>query len=546
MNSRPENATFGEVASVDFSRIVTFLADPASYSWKPGSVRLVQTHISVVAIASPWAFKVKKAVDFGFLDFTTLEKRRHYCKEEVVLNRRLCDGIYEDVIPIYEDEAGRLNFSGGSVVEYAIRMHEIPPAAFLPAAISAGVPVPVDRIVKRLVSFYAAQSPVRLEDDVYLDRVARPMLENLPPTMHYSAAVIPFEVMDLLRLFFDLCLEIRRETLLRRMHGGCVANHHGDLHLDHIVLSPAGQDLCIFDCIEFNDAFRIIDRASDVAFLAMDLDHHILRPVTRKLEQSMCTELAAAIAGEEAASFLAVQDLFRAYRACVRGKVHSLTSESAGLSDEARQAETERARSYLQLALRYALAGTEPFCIVTVGRVGCGKSALARTLAAWLGVQQLSSDVLRKALFGLSTLEPTPDGQKAVVYGNEASTQTYDQLISRGVADALRDGVAVIDATFASAGRRDEARRRMGDAGVRMVLVEVTARDDVRRERLEWRRRRPNQSDARLEDMNALDARYAPPGPGEVVVRVDSSEGTREETAARAARWIMEWRLRST
>lgn len=534
------------MAPVDFSRLLTFLSNPASYPWKPGGVRLVHTHISVVAIAPPRAIKVKKPVDFGFLDFSTLERRQFFCEQEIRLNRRLCEGIYEDVVPIYEDDDGCLNFHSGRIVEYAVRMHEIPTTAFLHERLARNEAIPIDPIVRRLVPFYAAQAAVRFDDDAYLDRVSVPMYDNLPPVVQYPASLIPSEVVDLLKIFFDLCLESRREMLLGRMHGGCVGDHHGDLHLDHIVLPQGDEDVCIFDCIEFNESFRIIDRASDVAFLAMDLDFHEKRLAAHELVQRMCDGLCSAISFEDSATFLSVQDLFRAYRACVRGKVHALTSQSPGLAEEERVEQTERSRSYLQVALRYAIAGTEPACVVTVGRVGCGKSALARTLAAWLGLQPLSSDALRKSLFGMTPLEHTPEDRKEVVYGHEASSKTYDQLIEAGIEGALKKGVAVLDATFASAERRKDARRRMKEAGVSMLLVEVTARDDVRRERLEWRRHRPNQSDARLEDMHALDAKYSPPEPGEVVVRVDSSEGSREETASRAARWIMEWRLRAS
>jgi aminoglycoside phosphotransferase family enzyme/predicted kinase len=525
-------------------RLLEFLKDPSSYAHAPESIRIIETHISIVAIATPAVYKFRKPVNFGWVDFSTLEKRRADCDREIELNRRLCSGLYKTdrAVPLYEKE-GCLNFTEGEIVDYCVVMEEVDAGRFLSTIMPDGGKIddadfPLNPLVNRLVTFYREAPPLRFDPDLYYQKIRQPMIENLPPYQSYPAEVNT-EILDLLRYYFEKALENHRDLLLRRMHEGCVGDFHGDLHLQHIILpSQDHPELCILDCIEFNDDFRQIDRASDIAFLCMDLDFRGYR----KQSDALCHAIAEGLGDHE---LTLLQPLFRAYRACVRAKVNILTSANEELLPEEKSACVKTARRYLNLALRYALAGTERKAVAVVGRVGSGKSAFARLAASWLGVESHSSDRIRKELSGLPVLQSTPDDLKPLVYNEAVSDQTYSTMMERALFDARTQGIAVLDATFSSAGRRAQAIERFEAEGIELIFVEVTAPEHVRRERLERRKFRPNQSDARVEDLSFLDERYSAPDelPSNRIVRINSSTGTKEETALTALKQLINLRF---
>ncbi|EHQ07310.1 APH family phosphotransferase fused to gluconate kinase family enzyme [Leptonema illini DSM 21528] len=522
-------------------RLLDFLKNPASYKHGPQSVRIIETHISIVALATPSVYKFRKPVNFGWVDFSTLEKRKDDCNREIELNSRLCPEIYmtDSAVPLFEKD-GRLNFEEGEIVEYCVAMHEIDSDRFLGNRMLDGGHIddadfPLTQLVDRLAPFYKEASSLHFDPDTYYQNVRQPMLENLPPYQSYPIEVA-VEMLDLLRYFFETSLEKHRRLLMQRMQDGCVGDFHGDLHLQHIVLpSQEHPSLCIFDCIEFNDAFRQIDRAADIAFLCMDLDYRGYR----KQSEAFCKAVADALNDN---GLIALQPLLRAYRACVRAKVNVLTSTNEELSPEERSACVNTARRYVNLALRYALAGTEKKAIAVVGKVGSGKSAFARFAASCLGVEAQSSDRIRKELSGLPVLQPTPDVMKPLVYDEATSEKTYNTMMELALHDAQTKGIAILDATFSSTQRRAEAIRRFSAGGIELLFVEVSAPDRVRRERLERRRFRPNQSDARTEDLSFLDAKYSAPDelPSNRIVRIDSSKGTKEETGVAAMKQLMD------
>lgn len=522
------------------NRLLAFLKDPASYEHSVSSVNIIETHISIVAIASPFVYKFRKPVNFGWLDFSTLEKRKEDCDREITLNRRLCADIYlsDGALPLYEKD-GQLNFQEGTVVDYFVQMHEISPDRFLgnrmPDGGAGDGEFPLKQLLERLVPFYKEAAPLQFDDGEYFGRVRQPVIENLPPYQEYPVQIEP-ELLELLQYFFEKALSKQHDLLVHRMHSGCVGDYHGDLHLQHIVLPSAEHpSLCIFDCIEFNDTFRQIDRAADIAFLCMDLDFRGYR----KEAEAFCKGMAAAL---DDADLIALQPLFRAYRACVRAKVNVLTAANESLSAEDRSAYLKTARRYLNLSLRYSVAGLEKKAIVVGGRVGSGKSAFARLAAAWLGVEARSSDRIRKELSGLPVLQPTPEELKPDVYNEDMSEQTYATMIEQAIADAHAHGIAILDATFSSARRREDVKRRFAEEGIELIFVEVHAPTAVRRRRLERRQFRPNQSDARLEDLPFLDSRYSPPDElsEEQLIRVDSSKGTKEETGVTVLKQLID------
>lgn len=522
-----------------------FLNDKRSYRHKVDDLEIIETHISIVAITSLFVYKFKKPVNFGWVDFSTIEKRKFFCEREVELNRRLCDNIYVGVQPLYNQE-GRLNFEEGEIVDYCVLMNRIPGRLFLTRyfvdkfanqqlEIKTGPDFPYKAIVDRLVLFYKEATPLLIEPETYFNSVKQSTIQNLPPFVKYDAN-ISTETLSLLSFFFELCFEKFYNLLIQRLTEGKVVDCHGDLHLEHIVLQATDNgSVCFYDCIEFNDSFRQIDIACDVAFLCMDLDFRGYRTVSSNLSHTLMARLSDA-------SFEQVQPFFRAYRSCVRAKVNSLTAIDSHVIEVQREESIQKSKRYIQLALRYAVAGIKPLVIIAMGRIASGKSAFARLAASYLGVNAQSSDRIRKELAGLPPLQETPVDRKSEIYTIEMTNQTYLEMLHRSLVDIDNFGVAVLDATFSSKNRRQSAIRFFNDLNIDIVFVEITAKVNVRRERLKVREHRPNTSDARLSDLEFIDKTYFAPDELTTyqLIQVDSSNGTKEETAYQAFQQLIQ------
>lgn len=501
------------------SDLIPFLSDPASYPHRPATVRIVQTHISIVAIASPFVYKIKKAVDFGFLDFSTLEKRRHFCEEEIRLNRRLCARIYDAVVPIRRRE-GRLVFGeDGEVVDYAVRMHELDERYFLHHLLAAGMLTArhIDRVVGALSVFYHRQSP--LPERAAWGRVEALRIstdENFEQTARYVGDSISRPAYEFIRGYVDHFYDTHAGLLEQRCAEGRIIDGHGDLRLEHIHAGPEG--LCIYDCIEFSERLRAIDVASDIAFLAMDLDYSGRHDLARYIIAEMARALGDATIDR-------VIDFYAGYRAYVRAKVESMRSEETEIPQKERTQSRDRAKRYFQLALRYAVFGAGPAVVVVMGRVGVGKSTLAGALGEALGWEVASSDRTRKEQAGLPLHEHTPPDTRTWLYAPERTEAVYAALRQRAVDRTLLSAGTVLDATY---GRRAEREALLLALPIRVpvVFLEAVAGDAVIRQRLEARSSEAGViSDARLEDMATLNVRYEAPGTDEAphVVQLESN-----------------------
>ncbi len=486
--------------------LAAFLQDPASYAHGPAHVEIIQTHASYVALAPPLVFKVKKPVNFGFLDFSTLERRRHFCEQEVLLNRRLCPDVYEGVVPIVERD-GRLAFGGeGEVVEYAVRMKQLADGFFLNQLLARGQVrnAHLDRVVEKLRAFYAAETPTA--EAAAWGRPERLKIstdENFAQTEGYAGTLLPRPAFDALRYATDRFYDRHARLLSRRRAGGRILDAHGDLHLEHVHITP--EAVSIYDCIEFNERLRFIDVANDVAFLAMDLDFNG-RP---DLADAFVRRMAEALHDPD---LPALVDFYKGYRAYVRAKVEGLRSDEPEVPEAERQASRERAGRYFRLALRYAVAGSKPLVVVVMGRVGTGKSTLARALADALGWEVLSSDRTRKERAGLPLFERGSEAQRAELYAQPRTDDTYTALCRGAVERAGRRQGVVLDATYGCRRHREALRQALRRRGIPYCFVEATASDATIRARLRRREHAGREvSDARLEDFDLLAARYQAP-----------------------------------
>ncbi|MGD9896788.1 MAG: AAA family ATPase [Candidatus Methylacidiphilaceae bacterium] len=486
--------------------LLHFLKDPRSYPHHPGRVDFLQTHASYVFLVPPYVYKVKKPVNFGFLDYSTLAKRRHFCDLEVSLNRELCSEAYLGVTPIVR-ENGSLRFEGeGRPVEYAVRMVQLPGEFFAKNLLSKGLLglTELDRIAERLAAFYRKQ-PLN-ESVLSWGRVEKLRItsdENFAQTEGDIGKTIDRATWETLRFFTEEFYRQRASLFDRRVREGWIKDGHGDLHLEHIHVSP--EELCIYDRIEFNERFRYVDVASDAAFLAMDLafqgrldlGRYFLEQMAQKLNDPEMLELA---------------DFYCCQRAYVRGKVESMTARDPLVPPAAQEACRSRARRYFALGLRYATVGSRPTALAVMGPVGAGKTSLAAALASEFGWRHLSSDPLRKELAGLPAGQRPSEEVRSWLYSPSFSEKTYDELLRRAL-ETLRAGSdCILDATFSRREERKKLEEACAKAEATLLILEAQAEVSVRRERLAAREEQPGTvSDARLENLALLDEQYEPP-----------------------------------
>jgi len=326
--------------------LVEALLDLKAYPESPQRVELVQTQMSFVFLTDDYVYKVKKPVDLGYLDYTTLEKRRFYCHREVELNQRLCPDAYLGVVPITKDRDNISIEGKGKAIEYAVKMRRLPQEAMMDVLLAKTQVSPqmVVGVAQKLAEFHQ-RAETNADISVFgdLDTITQNTEENFSQTEKYIGHTISQEqyhrIMNYTRAF------IKKNTSLfhKRMAEGRIRDCHGDLHAAHICFS---NDICIYDCIEFNDRFRYCDVASEVAFLAMDLDHH------RRTDLSQ-SFVDAYVAASQDSELLELLNYYKCYRAYVRGKVEGFKLDDPYISKEEKVRVLAVARQYFELAESY-------------------------------------------------------------------------------------------------------------------------------------------------------------------------------------------------
>jgi aminoglycoside phosphotransferase family enzyme len=329
------------------SRLIQDLQNPAALPDPTSGVSVIQTHISVVILADNFVYKIKKPVNFGFLDFSTLEKRRHFCSEEIRLNNRLSRGIYLEVLPVFHDgTVHRLGTGRGNVADYAVRMRRIPDGVVMKSLFRAGAlsSSQLDSLVTTLVRFH--REALRTEEiDMFglPERFRVNTDENFQQVEPYIGRTIDKEDYDDVVHWTELFYRSNGDLFRSRIESGKIRDCHGDLHMEHVCfLNP----LAIIDCIEFNHRFRYGDVIGDMAFLLMDLEYHGGVDLARKLWD----RYAAATGDGDAASLLT---FYKVYRAFVRGKVNSFQLDDPAIAAESKKEAQDRAHRYFRLAHSY-------------------------------------------------------------------------------------------------------------------------------------------------------------------------------------------------
>ena len=529
--------------------VVCALQDPAFYPHRPERVEHVQTHISHVFLAGTYVYKLKKAVRFSFLDFSTPELRHHFCNEEVRLNRRLSPQVYLGVVPITHQARGPLRLgTSGETIDHLVWMRRLPADRILVNLVRCGGARTdmMDALASRLAVFHSS-APEGPEISLHADpgRLVSRWESVVSGTAPFAGVLLAPEDHEILTDFGPAFIDAH-ETLLRaRQRAGRIREGHGDLHAEHVcfvdapveaegALPPLEPGMYIFDCIEFSQPLRCNDVAYEIAFLAMDLDRLERPDLARSL-------VAAYVVAADAPDVPLLLPLYACHLASVRGMVEGLKSAEAEVEPADREVAAARARRHFTLAVRYAWTAGEPGVIACAGLSGTGKTTLAAELARTTGFVLLSTDTLRKRRAGLTPETPARAAYGAGLYTDEARAATYVALVAE-VQAALETGRGVIvDATFIHRTDRDrvaEAARRRGRP---YVFLSCQADEAVVRARLAAREEGRSVSDARWDVYVAQCEHREPFGTDERHLVVDTG-GPLASSRAAALRALWRWR----
>lgn len=448
-------------------RLVAALSEPGALPSSGAAPAQHETHISHVLLAGAYAYKLKKPLNLGFLDFSSLEARRTCCEAEIRLNQRLAPRVYLDVVAITGSPDAPVVDGAGPAIEYAVRMHRFDQDGLFDRLVQQGRldRASIEALAQRVAHFHEAAAHEPPEADLGTpERVVAPARDNFDHIRPHADAALARRL-DALADWTETRFEVLRAVFERRRRRARVRECHGDMHLGNIVLIDRVP--AIFDGIEFNAAMRWTDVVADVAFLVMDLDSHGASDLA-----GIFLDEWLAVTGDY--DGLAVMTFYLVYRALVRAKIAAIRLEQQpGEAD--RQGAYDELVAYVALAERYARANA-PALLITHGVAGCGKSAAARVLVERVGAVRLPADIERKRLY--------PDPDPEVRYAPAAHAATYQRLeaLARGVATA---GFAVIvDATFLERWRRDRMRAIAAEHGVPFAILSIRVSEALLRERL--------------------------------------------------------------
>jgi len=460
---------------------ITALLQPASYQEATTSVTLLQTHISYLFLTDSHVYKIKKPVDFGFLDFTTLEKRRFYCHEELRLNRRLSPDIYLGVVELREDCDGKLAFNGnGEVIDYAVKMVRLPAERMMARLLEHDLVTAADigNIAQLVAGFHAdARRSPAIDRFGTVETIRANWEENLSQARAYLERTISLRTIEQLEAWLGQQLREKREIIASRIANGFIRECDGDLHSENICLDDRVH---IFDCIEFNEKFRYSDTAADVAFLAMDLENH----GRRDLANFFLEEYIAASGDNGLADVL---PLYLANRAFIRGKVESFRLDDPQISPEEKSAAAKRAKRFFKLARGYTLRERLPCSlIITCGPSGSGKSALSKELSFQLGIDHLSTDMERKRLAGIL---PTEHGRD--IYSRQWNEKTYSRLADLAGERLVNKESVLVDGTFSRREDRDTFAALAAKNDTDFVILRLNCPPAETRRRLQARQKDP-------------------------------------------------------
>jgi aminoglycoside phosphotransferase family enzyme/predicted kinase len=473
------------------------LRDPSAYPHEVTGIQVVETHISRVFLTGEFAYKVKKPVSLGFLDFSTLDSRKFYCEEELRINRRTAPDLYLEVVPIGVGRSG-LRIGAEPALEWAVRMRQFPHEARLDRRLRAGEldSHGIRRLAREIATFHSHLPPgADIDPDTEFERVTKPTRNNFTHLDPGAFSDESQQQLAVIEAWTSQQASLLRETIEKRTRDGFVRECHGDLHLENLLLHD--DRFVLFDAIEFSENLRWIDPVNDIAFLAMDL-------LARGRDDLAFILLNAWL--EETGDYpgLAVMRFYLVYRAMVRAVVTAIRQRQAGAAQEGSY--RPEAAEYIELAA--GLVDTPPPCLYLMhGFSGSGKTWVSSRLVGELAALRVRSDVERKRLPVSIDGEPDSDGIEAGLYRPDVTERTYEKLAEH-CATGLRAGFSMIaDATFLDRGHRQRFFEVAGETGARLKILDCRAPVEVLRSRLE--RRAAAGQDASDADLAVLEHQLA-------------------------------------
>ena len=489
--------------------VIEFLSQPDGYSDEPTRVDIKETHISLVFLTRRFAYKLKKAVRFDFLDFSTLEKRKHACDTELQLNRRLAPTVYLNVVPVRQTRNGKLSIGGaGETVEWLVKMRRLDDANTLTQVIASGGPSSeqTSALGKRLAAFYIGQAPAVVKSDEF----AVSLVNHIAANRSEIVRLVPDRSGEISAAH---AAQLRFTQLLRpifndRVCDGRIVDGHGDLRPEHIYFE---KEPIVIDCIEFNDEYRQNDIVDELSFLSMECDAIGCGELGDSILQTYFAE-----SGDQCEASLVA--FYKCYRACVRAKVAALRNEQ--LSTSGGQCEDKHIGAYLDLASRYS-RGLGPKLVVTIGGLmGTGKSTVASLLAEQLRAELLQTDCIRNDLYARDDGVGYGKGK----YSPEIRNRVYSVMFGAVRSSLELNPTIVLDGTFATEDLRNAVRAIAEEAGAKWLHVECYCPKEVSIQRIVKRRAsNHSESEARPELYDRQSAEYEPCSTSSDAIRLDTT-----------------------
>jgi hypothetical protein len=439
-------------------------------------IQLVQTHISYVLLTGELVYKLKKPMNYGFLDFSTLEKRKHFCHEELRLNQRGAAELYLDVLPIVQDGENFVLDGEGEAVEYVVKMQQFPQETLLSEMYDRGElsEQHLEELAKVLADFHkAAPTNDYILSFGEVAQIRQAIDENYDQTVNYIGVAQTQQQFDETKAYTDKLFAEQKPLFNSRIQNKWIRECHGDVHLRNICFWH--NRILLFDCIEFNEPFRFVDVMFDIAYIIMDFDARN-RPDLSNLFLNAYLEQTGDWEG------LQVLPLYLSRQAYVRAKVTSFLLGDPGIPEAVKQESKETASRYYQLAWHYTQQKTGKLVMMS-GLSGSGKSTTARTLARESGAIQIRSDSVRKHLGGVD-LDAKGD---ASLYSPEMTQKTYDRLLDLGITLAAQGYTVILDGKYDRQATRSQVIQAAQTHQIPLEILHCTAPDDVLQQRVQQR-----------------------------------------------------------
>ncbi|MGC9338067.1 MAG: AAA family ATPase [Candidatus Cloacimonadia bacterium] len=506
------------------------LSDPKIYGKEITETSIIETHISWVVLTGSFAYKIKKPVNFGFLDFSTLAKRKFYCQEELHLNKQLAPNMYVDVVPIHKTAEGlRAGNYPGEIIEYAVKMVQFDQNRLMSNLLKENFirNEDIKNIVKILTSFYRGLEPNE-EIDKFgsIEIIKKNTDENFAQTENVIDITISKETYESIKNKTNDFLNKQAELFQKRIKDGHIKDCHGDLHSGNIVIDRNGY-ITIFDWIEFNKRFRYSDIAADIGFLAMDLDYQNFPALSAYLVHEFLKRY-------KDDTFLQVINFYKCYRAYVRGKVIGFML-SPDLDNDSKNEIIKEANKYFGLADYYAELFScalkydkTPILFVMHGLAGTGKSTIAHKLSSDYNAIEIGTDVVRKKIAGMDKYQRKYDNYGTGLYSVERTDDTYKEVM-REAEDVLKNNRnCILNGTFLQQRHREWAYNLAKKYSAKMIIIHCTCDEEAIKKRFSERAVGKSVSDGRWEIYVQQKKDYVPLPKENSIIEIDTSDNSYE------------------